>query len=355
MRGGIIGIGGVNIDYIISSELFIALPGDTKESLRKELWVGTERAISGQQFDSLLKHLPPGSYRTRPGGSALNTILALAGLGADLPVAFIGSCGRSSDSKKVRSALEKEGIDVRNIRISDLELSGSCLSVEYSGDRSLLTTPGANDDLSGIILDQGNRLSRIIAEFAIVHVTSLLDERAPAAIYGLLRQAKALNAGLAISFDPGAQWSRALSGNDDIGSLAAIADWIFLNPEEYALWKASGLLETIKASVFRKAPQQITVFNSQALRKAVEFQSVILSTSEIKDSTGAGDTFAAGVLAALLEDPSDLTRALALAQAMAIRKLRGGEGDKWFPEYRDLWHQRNSLNSSSLKGMPSAS
>lgn len=140
----------------------------------------------------------------------------------------------------------------------------------------------------------------------------------------VLRLARSANPALRISLDPGAHWSLALADTAELREMAALADWVFLNQEEFALWELSGMLGSAGGAVFfRKAPDHILVISPspRGARSSFKIANPVIPPEMIRDPTGAGDVFAASVLRKLLEDPAEIGAAVSAGLRLARSKL----------------------------------
>lgn len=140
-----------------------------------------------------------------------------------------------------------------------------------------------------------------------------------------VERAKEINAGLFLSLDPGMLWASKAT-DTAIGRLLAASDLLFLNSEEGRALEAAGVLEQISATVFRKSPDCI-VIERRAARDGALYRREVpvarLPASEIRNPTGTGDVFAAGVLAVLHDHPEDMEAAASSGVAAARNKLLG--------------------------------
>ena len=256
------------------------------------------------------------------GGSAANAAVALVGL--DVPTGLVGSVGDDGRGERVRAALADRGVDLAGLRT----VAGAATTVKYvvvdpAGEVYLLGNEGANeavapDDLDPALLDGVEH----------VHLTSQRPDTAAA----LARLAA--DAGAAVSFDPG----RRLADRD-YGATLRAADVVFVNDREAAAVLEADPDALVGSTVVEKRGDQ-----GAALRRDGEVLDHPGFAVEPVDSTGSGDAFAAGFIAARLDGagPAD---ALAFANACgalatagagawvapdraAVEALLGGEGER---------------------------
>jgi ribokinase len=213
------------------------------------------------------------------GGSAANVAAALAGVGAD--AAVFGSVGDDDAGRFAREELATVGVAVGPVvTAAGHETTTKYLIVDGDGEEMVLSNDGANeaftpDDLDPTALESIDRL----------HLTSQQPATA-AALTDLARVA-----GAAVSFDPG----RRIESRDYAATIRN-ADLLFLNEREAdALLNADGATPPLEGTtvVVKRGGSGAT---AHADVGTVEHGGYPI---EPLDTTGAGDAFAAGFLAAL--------------------------------------------------------
>jgi sugar/nucleoside kinase (ribokinase family) len=245
------------------------------------------------------------------GGSAANTAAWLAAAGAE-PV-LVGSVGDDGRGRRTLGELRAGGVDAR-LAVDPSLPTGTCLVlVAPDGERTMAPDAGANDafreeDL-GDLLDSGGHL----------HVSgyALLREGSRPAARAAIARARA--SGMTVSVD--ASSSALLSERflDD----AAGADLMVANASEaHALTgesapeRAGRLLAARFAEVVVKLGPEGALWTDgdEMLRAAA------VPVENVVDSTGAGDAFAAGLLAARV-DGASTAEALAAGCRLAARAV----------------------------------
>jgi ribokinase len=97
------------------------------------------------------------SFHTIPGGKGSNQAVAARRMGAD--VAVIGRVGSDSFGEAMRRSLAGEGIDVGHVETTEAESTGVALiTVEDSGENTIIVVPGANSRLSTGDVEAARRL-----------------------------------------------------------------------------------------------------------------------------------------------------------------------------------------------------
>lgn len=134
-----------------------------------------------------------------PGGSAANTIYALAQLG--LRAGFLGAVGDDDAGRVLLESFKSVGVDTSGIVIKPKAKSGRALGfIDAHGRRTLYIEPGAN----GLLRKADVDLS-YVARTQLVHLSSFVGEEQWAIQCELVR---ALSPKTAVSFAPGAFLAR---------------------------------------------------------------------------------------------------------------------------------------------------
>jgi len=220
------------------------------------------------------------------GGSAANVAAWAAWLGA--PVAFACRVGDDERGRLAVAELRAAGVEVHATVDPDRPTGTCVVLVEPEGERTMLPDPGATDGppvVPGDMLVAGGTL----------HLTgySLVRDGSRAGALALVERARA--AGMTVSIDP-SSWALLAPGampaadlllpNDrEAEALTGIED-----PERAARSLAAGGGEVV-----------VTLGSEGALwTDGDRLERVRAEAAEVVDTTGAGDAFAAGLLAARL-------------------------------------------------------
>jgi ribokinase len=225
--------------------------------------------------------------RASGGGSAANVAVALANLGVD--ASLVGSVGSGDRGERVRRELSAAGVDADPVQVADGRTAVKYLLVDEAGEVAVLDDGGANESFRVDALPPG-----LFDGAAACHLTGQRPDTAAELAE------RATEAGLVVSFDPG----RRLGGRDFAATLD-LADVLFVNARE------AGRLGTVPADcrvVRTRGADGATLEGPDGRFEHPGFG------LESVDTTGAGDAFAAGFLAAWLQGV-DHGRALATANA----------------------------------------
>ncbi|MFJ8770243.1 PfkB family carbohydrate kinase [Streptomyces clavifer] len=308
----IVGFGALNVDYIAgASRLSRRLAEQVSESTARFEW-NTEGAVDEATISKAIERLGASSLDASLGGSAWITIFALAQMRVDVQLGYVGVVGRiETPGLSFVRQMDLLSIDRRWVARRPDRMCGTCLSYLEEAERVMLTHPGANFAMADHLRQHGDRIAGYLARAKIVHVTSFLDEATPPLMLEVLTEARRRNPALRISFDPGFDWAehRSLA----VEGILALADLLFVNHREfkalgdYAVGESD---EVLAARVLTRCTAGCTVFvtkrydyieafrDSPAGVLAQRFQ-LRRPTREtaLEDATGAGDVFAAAVLA----------------------------------------------------------
>jgi sugar/nucleoside kinase (ribokinase family) len=257
----------------------------------------------------------PATIRTRGGGAGANVAVHLARLG--VPVALAGCVGDDAAGRALAAELAAAGVRTA-LRTVTGAATGTIVSlVEPGGQRSMLADRGANlalrpDDVPAPARGDHLHLSGY----------ALLDPGPrPAALAAL---AEAAAAGCTVSVDPASTGPlRAYSAARWLADTAG-ATVLLPNAEEAALLTGcAGPEEAARALAARHPAVAVSLGAEGALwASGGEVLHRPAHPARVLDSTGAGDAFAAGLLAAWLagRPPAEaLDAGLALAATVVGR------------------------------------
>lgn len=237
------------------------------------------------------------SFDRSCGGSAANVAVALARL--DLAAGIVGSVGDDEAGVLAAATLEGEGVSIEGLReIPEGPTAVKYVLVDDRGEIAVLGTGGVNEAIEPQEVDP-ERVRR--ADH--VHLTS----QRPATAAALAQVAG--EAGVPVSFDPGRR-----VGERAYDSVFAHADTVFATEREARSVPDDGDFRLVVTDGADGAEVRDGGRRHRHPGYAVD----------PVDTTGAGDAFAAGFLAAIREG-ADEERALAYANACgALSTTREG-------------------------------
>jgi sugar/nucleoside kinase (ribokinase family) len=238
----------------------------------------------------------PATIRSRGGGAGANVAAHLAGLG--VPVVLAGCAGDDAAGAALLAELTAAGVGLA-VRTVPGAATGTIVSlVEPGGQRSMLADRGANLDLRADDVPSPGPGGHL-------HLSgyTLLDERPRTA--GLAALAAARAAGCTVSVDPASTGPLRAHGVQRWLADTAGADLLLPNADEARLLTGHGdPADAARTLAHRFGVVAVSLGADGALWAAgpalVRRPAL---PARVVDTTGAGDAFTAGLLAAWLADP----------------------------------------------------
>ncbi len=261
------------------------------------------------------------------GGSAAIFACGLARLGR--PVRFLGKVGDDEPGRLVLGLMKRRGVDVSGVRTDPRVGTGIAAAISGSEDRALVSFLGtvATATLRDLDLSRLDRHRHL-------HLTSpFLQSALRPHFPALLRRAK--KAGLSTSIDPGWDPSESWKVEDILPWLDAL---LVNELEAEAL---TGLKPVAAAAALaRRVPLAVVKLGPGGAMAASQGRAWRAPSFPVKplDTTGAGDTFAAGFIDAWLRGrPVEEALAFGCAcGALSTLKAGGYEGQPTRPQARRL-------------------
>jgi ribokinase len=226
-----------------------------------------------------------------PGGSAANTIVALARLGAD--VGFIGLVGSDEEGDLVLEAFRKEGVETK-IRKEEGYTGAAIGFVDARGERALYIYPGVNDKLS-----MGSIDIEFVNTATFLHTSSFVNKEQLEMQCTVAKRIQSK-----ISFSPGMLCFKYTL--EDLVELIERSEVVFLSISE--------LTSLVKGEDYKKGAEVLLNLGAKivcvtlgekgcyVINSTGESYVVDAYPTEVVDTTGAGDAFAAGFLYGLLHE-----------------------------------------------------
>ena len=285
-------------------------------------------AVCGEAIVDLLP-VSATSYEARPGGSPANTAVALARLG--IPVTMLARLSDDDFGRLLRDHLTTNGVDL-SFAVDAAEASGlAVVTRDAAGTASyrFLLDGAADWQWTDAELDV------LPATVVAVHSGSLALAAAPAIERFLERSSDQCT----ISIDPNLRPTSVESARAAVPRWLRLADLVKVSIEDLELLDPDEDPMTVAQRWGRSGPALVLVTSGADGVHAVIGGEVLhqaAPTVDVVDTVGAGDTFTAGLLAALhkgghlggrLTDltPDDLRPALDLAlRAAAVTCGRAG-------------------------------
>lgn len=313
----VVGLGALNIDHIYSVERIL----EDGEAVAFDL-------------------------RSSPGGSAANTIYALAKLG--IKTGFCGVVGDDREGKMLIEDFRRVKVDVKQIKTKADARTGMvlCLS-DKLGQRSLYVLPGANSLLTGADLDLS-----YINQTSILHLSSFANEQQFEVVLRLMER---LSSSVKLSFAPGSLYTT--KGLKALSPILKRTNILFLNQAELEKLTGKGVIKGTESCLKHGCQMVVvTLGKGQKLDKTKTIAYIRDAGNEYLirpqasgvgvDTTGAGDAFAAGFLYGILKrkNPKECGQIGNLVAQFCISKVGAREGLPTLKElaqrYWEVYSQR---------------
>jgi ribokinase len=281
---------------------------------------------AGEAFDDLvfygLDRLPANgeelktqAFSRSPGGGAIITAVAAARLG--LRAAVLSAV--SDDGVRM---LRADGVAVRNLRRRG-EPAAITVALSTRRDRRFVTFNGVNDSLPA-------RIRRLLPRVRARHVHLAFYPRRCRPWLAVIDQLRRRR--ITSSWDFG--WNPRLIHDPQFCTLAESVDCLFLNRDEALMYSRRTTLRDA-LDRWRHAPRPVVIKlgrrGSRIIGGGVELRAAAPRTRAV-DTTGAGDAFNAGFLAAVLGGGS-LQAALRLGNRIGALSTRRAGGIAGLPRY----------------------
>ena len=210
------------------------------------------------------------------------------------PVSFYSKVGADDFGKRCNQLLETEGVSTCHVQVDPNSTTGTTIALSTVADRALVTFLGAIAEFGYDNIPVGT-----LEGNQHLHMTSyFLQRRMQPAFARLFREAHA--SGLSTSFDPNSD--PAQSWDKNIWEVIREADIFFVNEDEARALTGAGdagkaldhLASACLCAVIKMGPQGALARKNGVTAFADPFPVTVA------DTTGAGDSFAAGFVHAHL-------------------------------------------------------
>ncbi len=254
----------------------------------------------------------PSKISTHGGGAAANTAAWLAHSGAQVYL-----CARVGDDvagRSVLAELDQFGISHSMNPSAELATGVVVVLVDKTGERTMFPDSGANSGLSERDLPP-------LDEVTVAHLSgySLFNPLSTDGVVKIIERLK--NKNIPIFFDPASIGTMSIFGIEKVKQYLPLMDGLFLNEEEAIFITGKTNVESALDELTGQIPLVVIKQGSRgSIAKSRGGEIVQLPALEltILDSTGAGDSFAAGFI---LEWITTRDLATSLRQAIAMASL----------------------------------
>ncbi|HET7037202.1 MAG TPA: PfkB family carbohydrate kinase [Thermomicrobiaceae bacterium] len=272
------------------------------------------------------------AFEKAAGGAPANVAVGLARLGHF--TGFLGQVGDDDFGRFLAGVLTENGVDTGGLRFSpEARTALAFVSLRAGGERDFLFYRHPSADMRW---RAGPADLAYAAAPRVFHFGSISLSHEPSRASTLAAVAAAADAGALISYDPNLRlplWPSAAAAREGIGLGLARTQLVKLSAEELVFLTGESDIAAGVRALWQPRFQLVTVtrgaagaawFSATASGGAPGFPVTAV------DTTGAGDSFVAGLLAGLLEaglrlDPDAIARAVRLGNAAgALTTTRRG-------------------------------
>ena len=274
--------------------------------------------------------------RIMPGGGAANTPSAIARMG--IPVAAFSKVGADLNGEFIRREMEKVGVDTSGFPVSKTESTPfTFVGIHADGERTFIHTPGAN--LSFTIGDLD--LDRVLAaNFLLYHDLWVLPafDGKPAAT--LLAQAQ--KRGVTTFLDEGFGYGPK---REPLETMLPYCDYFTPSYDDlksiYPGLSPDALAEEL---LVRGAKSVVLKLGREGclVVRGSERHRVPVCSAQVVDTTGAGDCWNAGFMAALAHG-ENILRAARVGNASAAFGIEAVGGSTGVPNYEEVCRRANLI------------
>jgi sugar/nucleoside kinase (ribokinase family) len=248
---------------------------------------------------------------SHPGGQAANVATWITRTHSKAQL--VARVGNDPVGFALISDLDKYGVEHMNLMHSGRPTGVVVILVDSNGERTMFPDNGANADLEVSDLPP-------LADVDGVYVSgyALLDFRSREAVLSMIAKIKA--AGKPIYFDPTTTGAMKIVSRDEVLSWVKLMDGILLNSEEALYLGDAKDVETAEKNLTACTPLVVIKLGSRGAMAVYKdtIAKVSAVTTNVVDTTGAGDSFAAGFIPKWLET-NDLEAALSAGTALAAK------------------------------------
>jgi sugar/nucleoside kinase (ribokinase family) len=248
---------------------------------------------------------------SHPGGQAANVATWITRTHSKAQL--VARVGNDPVGFALISDLDKYGVEHMNLMHSGRPTGVVVILVDSNGERTMFPDNGANADLEVSDLPPLDDVDGVY-----VSGYALLDFRSREAVLSMIAKIKA--AGKPIYFDPTTTGAMKIVSRDEVLSWVKLMDGILLNSEEALYLGDAKDVQTAEKNLTAYAPLVVIKLGSRgamAVHKEI-IAKVSAVTTNVVDTTGAGDSFAAGFIPKWLET-NDLEASLSAGTALAAK------------------------------------
>ena len=276
------------------------------------------------------------SIECHPGGNGANTSRALALLG--IPVRLLGAVGTDQQGRFILESLKRPHIDLSYIDLVDAPTSASVGVVKGSGERKFFHQMGASRKAFAVPIRFTPELCHGMTYYHLASMFVLPQLRARGPEPLIQARAAGLKTSFDTNWDPEAGWMQTLA------PCLPHLDLLFMNEAEAHMITGSEEPAQIAKIVLAQGLHTLVLkLGGRGCAIYTENREVLCPAFDVsvKDTTGAGDCFAAGFLAATLDgaNPAEAGRFANAVAALSVQKIGAVSGVVSKPE-TEAWMKK---------------
>lgn len=253
----------------------------------------------------------PSHISTHGGGAAGNVASWSQVSGAATKI--VARVGNDPAGSASMSEFDSLGVEHGDCVVPGAQTGVVVVLVDLAGERTMFPEPGANSGLSIKDLPE-------LSEIQVVYLSgyALLDEFSRPGVLDIIEKIRGRN--IPIFFDPATVGGMSQVDIKEIRSWLPLMSALFMNEEEAIFLTDHVQLESALDALLKSSPTVIIKCGSEgAIGKfrGGEVTKVPALPTHVVDTTGAGDSFAGGFIAAWLDNPDLKSCMMAGASAAA--------------------------------------
>jgi ribokinase len=232
-------------------------------------------------------------FVTVPGGKGANQAAAAARLGAS--VAMVGRVGRDAFGQEIVANLAAQGVQTDHIMVDDPSPSGiAMIVVDAAGENTIVVAPGANGAVAVDDVERARELLSTASYLVLQFEIPLPVVRAAISLASSLGVRVVLNPAPAVRVAP-----------EFFAGVYALV----VNETEAQTFSGQPVSDAVQAAA---AARELQSFGPEVVIVTLGAEGALLRSGELElhvpahrvkavDTTGAGDTFVGGLVAAMLQ------------------------------------------------------
>jgi sugar/nucleoside kinase (ribokinase family) len=280
------------------------------------------------------------TIETHIGGNGANTSIALATLG--VPVRVVGAVGNDEQGRRIIEALDRAGVETNAVARMEGPTAATVALVNSAGNRKFLHRPGAAAKAFAEPVQFPPELTAGMTHYHLASLFILPNFRPHAAPSLAHARAAKLATSLDTNWDPLGRWML------DLGPCLADLDYLFMNEDEARMITGSAdpaqsaaalIARGTRIAVMKLGARGCAVYTGEREIRCPPFEVTA------RDTTGAGDCFVAGFLAARLRgaglgEAGEFANAVGAATVQCVGATAGLRGFEETGEWARLRRDR---------------